>query len=136
MIYPPSFFSPLRALSISKIFISLKTAYLTMVGKFFKFMMYRLLANAFASQKILPRHFYHFPKQNFPPGSYHKPRGRWKLLTNHQAAFIPPAERGGGLWCSTRKLTINYVSPRFLSNCYKSINSWTVTQPLGVGLKN
>lgn len=65
MIYPPSFFSPLRALSISKIFISLKTAYLTMVGKFFKFMMYRLLANAFASQKILPRHFYHFPSKTF-----------------------------------------------------------------------
>ena len=61
MIYPPSFFSPLRVLSISKIFISLKIVYLTMVGKFFKFMVYRLLENSFVSQKILSRHFYHSP---------------------------------------------------------------------------
>ena len=38
--------------------------------KSFKFIVLRLLANTFVSQKIESVHFYSYPKQNFPTGLY------------------------------------------------------------------
>ena len=50
-------------------------------------MLFRLLGNAFVSKKIESRNVYSYPPgQNSPPGSYHHPPGREKLL-------IPPTRR-------------------------------------------
>ena len=44
--------------------------------KSFKFMVLRLLANTFVSQKIESVTLYSCPKPNCPPGFYHYPPGR------------------------------------------------------------
>ena len=72
---------------------SLEAVYLKLyisiwLGEIFKFMVFILLENTCASQKIESRYFYLCcPRQNSPAGSY-QPPGRRKLL-------IPPAQKGG-----------------------------------------
>ena len=66
-IHPLTYYRPLSALSIFKIFAEfslIKSAYSTMIGEnfqIFKLMVFRLLENAFVSQKIKCRHFYSSP---------------------------------------------------------------------------
>ena len=70
----------------------------TWLRKSFKFMVLRLLANTFVSQKIEFVHFTHAPKQNSPLGFYHYPQaeGNYPYLQNSvfgRSIFFP-AERG------------------------------------------
>ena len=66
-IHPLTYNRPLSALSIFKIFVEfslIKSAYSTMIEEnfqIFKLMVFRLLENAFVSQKIKCRHFYSSP---------------------------------------------------------------------------
>ena len=67
-----------------------------MVDKIFKFMVFRLLENAFVSQKIEFRHFHTYPRllhrQISPSVSYH----HLSCITPQAVFFrkpIPPAER-------------------------------------------
>ena len=72
------------ALSLPRIFVefSLKPVYPTMVGKVFNFIVFRLLEDAFITQKIASRILY-----SCPPGSYHYSPGRGKLFIPKQNFF-------------------------------------------------
>ena len=70
--------------------------------KSFKFMVLRLLANTFVSQKINLFIFIHVPKQNSHSGFYHYPPGRRNLPIPPEQCFLYffPIRKGngGGLW--------------------------------------
>ena len=58
-------------------------------------MVFRLLENAVASQKIESRHLYLCPRQNPPPG-YNQPPGRGKLLIPQASVFFEQSIPPGG----------------------------------------
>ena len=89
-------------ISFQKIFVkfSHKAICPTMAGKTFKFMVFRLQENAFATQKTNIDVFAQVPHwQNCPPGAYHHSQCRNKLLISPGSVFskifFPPAKRRG-----------------------------------------
>ena len=96
-------FYPLGFIGLQNLWcIFLKPVYPTMVGKIFKFMVFRLLENAFVSQKIEFRHFHTYPRllhrQISPSVSYH----HLSCITPQAVFFrkpIPPAERWEETMC-------------------------------------
>lgn len=89
----------LRVLPLSGVFIevSLKPIYPIMVREIFKFV-FRLSENAYVNQKNESSYFYS-SSNNSPPGSYHYPPGRGKLLISPkqrvlQNLFPPQHEKG------------------------------------------
>ena len=82
------------------------------LGKIFKFVVFRLLENAFASQKIESRHFFSCPRHNSPPVLCHPhtdsppPPPPPQVTVFQKSVTPPPGGRGVGkkLWNQKEKL--------------------------------
>ena len=99
---------PHRDLSLSKIFVefSLKHGYATWLWKIFKFMVFRILENPFAIQKIKSRHFYLCPIGSTFPTSLSSPlppqaEGNCSFppARHFFKNLFPPAEEGEETMC-------------------------------------
>ena len=66
------------------------------LGKVFKIMLFRLLENAFISEKMNLDIFAHAARQNSPPGCYNQPPDKGKLLRFFENLFSPSRIGGGG----------------------------------------
>ena len=82
------FYKLLRALILFENLVFLEGLYSTMGGENFEFMVFKLLKNAFSSQKSGTMHLYScLPWQNSSPGSYHHRPGRENLLLLRATCF-------------------------------------------------
>ena len=82
--------------SFLKLFLNLHTP--TWLRKSFKFIVLRLLANTFVSQKIKSVHFYSCPQEKLTPSFYHYLLGRWELPILSAQRFLKkffPKEKVG-----------------------------------------
>ena len=86
-------------------------------------MMFRLLENTFASQKLNQDIITHPPRQKSPQSFYHHPKVE-ENHSSHQSLFLriyfPPAERAGGLWKFSENLF--YISDFLFSAGIESEN--------------